>query len=324
MERCLALEMVAKKKEGKMPGFNPPKGFDNRVSSRPNKLVPIAALILVVSVVGLSLMMFQGQPHAVATEAVIPVASTELGSVTLYALNKPINSGDRIELEDIQEVYWPVNQVPEGAIRDKSELKSMFAKTNIAANLPLQRQSLTDRPAMQALPVTPGNRAVTIQVDATSGIEGHTRPGTYVDVILTYHVNGVLTSKVIVQNTRVLSLQGDTTTASEQDPGASRKGNVTAATTVTLDMVPRDALAVTTARQLGRLSLMMRSSGDQVVLAEDEIDQNQIGPDSAPAVSRSIRAPKSSPQCVKGTFQLRGKDYQLNCDGSMVLLDDIE
>jgi Flp pilus assembly protein CpaB len=200
----------------------------------------------------------------------------------------------------------------------------MYAKIAIPANSPLQLQQLMDKPVASSLPVTPGNRAVTIEIDATSGIEGQALPGSFVDVILTYHVNGVLTSKVIVQNTRVLSLQGSTKSVEEMDP-AQKGAAPIGAKTITLDVSPRDALAITTSRQLGRLSLMMRYPGDEVVLAQDEINQNEIGPNTTVNnVNVSQSHVSTAKKCIKGTYQINGKDYLLDCDNNTTLLNEGE
>ena len=63
-------------------------------------------------------------------------------------------------------MFWPRTQVPEGAVLDVSELTSFYAKEALQPGVPVQRRHLTRQPNTSVLSVTPGNRAVTIKVDA--------------------------------------------------------------------------------------------------------------------------------------------------------------
>jgi pilus assembly protein CpaB len=190
----------------------------------------------------------------------------------------------------------------------------MYAKADIAAGIPLKRADVTPERSEFVLPVSPGNRAVSIEVDAVSGIEGHAAPGTRVDVVLTYYEGGELTSKVIVENTRVLSLGGDTTLVT--DRGDIRKrGRSTASKTITLEVAPQDALKIQTARKMGSLGLIMRASGDNRPVQKREVSGADLGQNGSRANFRS--------RCERGTVRIPGKgDFILNCDGSMVRMPD--
>jgi pilus assembly protein CpaB len=314
-----------------MVNYNAPKGFNNinkgnKSGNNYNKnlKISIIALVLIFCVIATFVLqaVVGNSNQNGGINGVDNGSMSQIGSVPLFQVGRAINSGEPIPVSEVKQIYWPLNQVPQGAVRALAELKDMYAKVPISANVPLLVQQLMDKPVTTSLPVTPGNRAVTIEIDATSGLEGNALPGTYVDVVLTYHINGVLTSKVIVQNTRVLSLQGSTKSIDEIDLN-QQKGAPVALQTITLDVSPRDALAITTSRQLGRLSLMMRHPGDEVVLAEDEINQNEIGPSlqlAQPQRSQPVVAKK----CIKGTYKINGKDYLLDCDNNTTLLNQGE
>ena len=113
---------------------------------------------------------------------VLPSANP--GTVTLLTPERPIKPGEPLAQVRFKELYWPRNQVPEGAVRDVAEVQGMYAKVALSPQVPLQRANLTKEASQIVLPVTPGNRAVTIDVDETSGIEGHALPGTKVDIVL--------------------------------------------------------------------------------------------------------------------------------------------
>ncbi len=226
-----------------------------------------------------------------------------VGTVMLLTPETSLRPGSRLEDIRLKEILWPRNQVPEDAVRDVAEVRAMYAKVNIASGVPLKRSQLTDDELNVSLPLNPGNRAVVIQVDEVTSVDNHARPDTRVDVVLTYNVERELTSKVIVQNARVLSLGGDTSTS-------FRPGQVVRAPsrTITLDVPPKDALEIQTAKKLGTLSLMMRSADDYQPLKDLEIDRKQI--------DGGKRKPEKE-ICKKGTVMVAGQKYIMNCDGSL-------
>jgi|GEM_PF-1114928 len=250
-----------------------------------------------------------GQP---ALPNVAQSGPAPVGSVTLLTPEKRVASGSDLSGVVFKEVFWPRNQVPDGAIQDRNELRGMYAKMELQPGLPMQRLMLTKEPALATLPLTPGNRAVAIPVDDTAGIEGHALPGTRVDVILTYHEEGNLTSKVLVQNARVLSYGGDMTPGYQR--GAAERLGKRTSPTITLDVSPKDALALQTARQLGRLSLVMRSADDEKSPAVIEQNQNDIN--GSGTGNRGSKTGKGT-GCSRGRIKMEGKEFVVDCDGSI-------
>ncbi len=243
---------------------------------------------------------------AAANTSSVPAA---IGTVTLLAPEMPVRAGARLADVKFQEVYWPRNQVPEGAVRDINELKDWFAKADLQAKMPIQRSQLSREPIQTTLPVSPGNRAVSFELGASEGVEGHALPGTRVDVVLTFYENGSLVSKVIVQNARVLSYGGDFTPLERRALNVS--GPRATSRTITLDVTPKDALSITTAKQVGKLSLMMRSPEDDKGVRDIEYGQEKFN-DSQPRDRRN-----NSGNCTKGTVRMEGKQYVMGCDGSI-------
>jgi pilus assembly protein CpaB len=162
---------------------------------------------------------------------------------------------------------------------------------------------------MSSLALTPRNRAVSIEVDETSGLEGHALPGTKVDIVLTFTEGGQLTSKVIVQNARVLSYGGDTSTAADRSAVASDMRVRRTSRTITLDVTPKDALQITTARQLGRLSLIMRSNDDDLGSPALEVDEGSI--------AQNKQERRNTNSCKSGRMRMGNREYVVDCDGSI-------
>lgn len=100
----------------------------------------------------------------------------------------------------------------------------------------------------------PGKRAVSIPVNPTTGNAGFIFPGDSVDLILTHSMQGAVgenfVSETFVENVRVLAV----------DQALDNPENkALLAKTVTLEVTPREAEAITVALEMGRISLALRS-----------------------------------------------------------------
>jgi pilus assembly protein CpaB len=276
-------------------------------------LIAAGGLFLFLTFVLVSVLKFSQSANAKedATQPAVP-APAALGTVSLLSPERYVRAGTSLSDVKFKSVFWPRNEVPEGAVRDESELKEQFASIDIAPGVPVQRRHLTKQAIGVSLPLTPGNRAVSIEVDATSSIEGFALPGTRVDVVLTYKEEGNLTSKVLVQNARVLSLGGDSTPNFQ----VASRGLRPQSRTITLDASPQDALKISTARELGRLSLLMRSPDDNKSAPSMEQDRKDI---SGPA--HEMKKEKS---CKTGSMKIAGKEYIIGCGGSIQQIDSVE
>lgn len=226
----------------------------------------------------------------------------------VYSLSRSVRAGERITIDNVAQISWGRNDIPRDAVTIPQEVEGMFARSDIPAGTALSRGMFTREPSGVSLPVTLGNRAVAIEVDETSGIEGHALPGTRVDVVLTYLENEALTSKIIVQNARILSAGGDTRVASQMAQQIA--GPRRSARTITLDVGVKDALEIQTARQLGRLSLFMRSADDDK--AAPILQTNRTDIDGTARKSSSKK-----PACKSGRMLSGGKEYVVDCDGGI-------
>lgn len=166
------------------------------------------------------------------------------------------------------------DRIPEGAVlaRDKATIAGKYAKTLINANLPLIRTDITDVRPISAVTssIPPGYRAVTINVDTRSGVEGWAQPNTRVDVLWTY-TDKDQSQKVatIVHFSKILSVGGATSVES-----ASARGAPNNSTTVTLLVTELDAKKIELARTTGRLSLSLVGEKEtgKVAAAPEPVD----------------------------------------------------
>ena len=97
----------------------------------------------------------------------------------------------------------------------------------------------------------PGKRAVSIAVDSTSGNAGFIFPGDHVDLILTHkNVQEMRASETFIEDVRVLAVD-----QSLDNP----ENKAILAKTVTLEVTPKQAEEINVAKDLGKISLSLRS-----------------------------------------------------------------
>lgn len=100
----------------------------------------------------------------------------------------------------------------------------------------------------------PGKRAVSIAVDSTTGNAGFIFPGDHVDLILTHAVNKdnneMRASETFIEDVRVLAV--DQMIDNPENKAVLAK-------TVTLEVTPKQAEEINLAKDLGKISLSLRS-----------------------------------------------------------------
>lgn len=144
------------------------------------------------------------------------------------------------------------------------ELLGSVVRSAVAAGEPVSRSRLVqqgERGFLAAI-LTPGMRAVSVQVTAITGIAGLVMPGDRVDLLLTHPYSrdggqrgdsGRATTTVM-ENLRVLAT----------DQRVDHQGDSPAvAKTVTLEVSARQAQSLAVANELGQLSLALRSIGTE-------------------------------------------------------------
>ena len=281
-----------------------------RKSERERMLV-LGAAVMALSLIGIMVFVLNYRSTAAANvtpanSATDNVGGPVLGTVMLLVPETAVSRGTKLSDISLKAVYWPRNQVPAGAIRDAADVKSLYAKRSLPAGLPLTRDNLTTQAPINGLAPAKGFRAVTLRGDAVSLLEGHAVPGNRVDVVLTYLKDGIKTSRIIVQNSKVLSLGGRTAVPTplgmEVAPQAS---------TITLEVSPQDALEIQTAKAMGRLSLILRPLDDNQSPDQIEVTQHAVQGD------RARRRNNRGENCNRGHVRSNGKEYVINCDGAI-------
>ncbi len=163
---------------------------------------------------------------------------------------------------------------------DPSMLAGMVVRVAITAGQPLTKGSLVqpgDRGFLAAA-LGPGMRAISVQVDARTGVSGFIFPGDRVDIVLSQSVSPpgaegapLLAAETIVRNVRVLAT--DQRTVPEDAEG---KREVKTFSTITLEVTPRLAEKVAVAQSIGQITLALRSIADNTAELERAIASGEV------------------------------------------------
>jgi len=254
-----------------------------------------------------------------ATPQAVAKAPAPQGPEVLVA-TRTLPVGTIIDAEALRYQMWPAPLVQAGAyyVRGKpgaspQDLIGTVVRTEIAAGQPITQGSMV-KPGERgflAAALGPGMRAITVGVDATSGVAGFVFPGDRVDLVLTQSVGGgdegaaLKVSETIIRNIRVLATD-QRTTARMNDKGQQV---ATPVATVTLEATPKIAEKIMVAQKVGELSLALRSLADNGAELERAIAAGEIkmpANGDPEAERRMLIAIASQPIDTGSTFTVGG------------------
>jgi len=187
--------------------------------------------------------------------------NSELKLATVVVAKKALRFGQTLEQNMLKTIEWPKNSMPEGSYPTIKEIIGNGERRVIKSmepGEPVLAVKLTGENGRAGLAgiIGKGMRAVTIPVDMVDGVGGFVQPGDRVDIILTRESeeNRESTAKVIMQNVKVLSVDQEADT---------RSNTAKIAQSVTLEASTGGAQKLALANKVGRLSLLLRSAGDE-------------------------------------------------------------
>lgn len=178
--------------------------------------------------------------------------------------SKDLPAGTFVKTKSMHWQAWPRQGLsPAYLLKGKATMKQFVGsvvRRGITAGEPLTKARVVKRGERGFLSavLNPGMRALTVPINATSGIAGLVFPGDRVDLILTHAIRrGVgrkrtrkFVSETVLTAIRVLAIDQKTN---------DQKGKPVVAKTATFEVTPKQAEIITVAAELGRLSLSLRS-----------------------------------------------------------------
>ena len=192
-------------------------------------------------------------------------------TVPIYVALQNINLGDPLDEAMVSLQEWPKNKVPVGAITKWEDIEERRPRAVIFAGEPLLDGKFLPKgqthDPIAGIPA--GMRLKTISVDAQTSVAGLLSPGDRVDLQLFVErneKNGITHAftKIILQNIRVYAV--DQAVQRSADGLEAR----TVAKTVSLIVTPQQANRITTAENLGEVSLIPRHPDDEKIVEDWE------------------------------------------------------
>lgn len=206
-----------------------------------------------------------GDKPAPVAEAVV-----KFETVDVLVANQDLSAGSTLKPSDLRWQMWPAASAGPGVIRKSDrpdaieQLTGYVVRASFTAGEPLQEARLVklNTAGYLAAVLPSGMRAVATEINTETGAGGFVVPGDHVDVLLTRRDresekrNGFETysSETIIKNVRVLAI--------DQTVEDKNGQKVIIGKTATLELSPGQAETLALGRQIGTVSLALRSVVD--------------------------------------------------------------
>jgi pilus assembly protein CpaB len=240
----------------------------------------------------------------------------------------PLTVGTFLDPDDAPFTAMPLAEVRDGYIVEgQQDVIGAVIIAPTPAGEPVRRTALLTpgQEGFLAAVLRPGTRAVSVGVDAVSGNAGLIFPGDRVDVVLTQRLDGSVGgddpalrwgAETILRDVRVIAVDQNLKTdlSARDEAGVAR--------TVTFEVSPAEAEIIAVARNLGALSLTLRSlivegapetsadgpaptwAGDVSAVLREATGRRTA--DAPAMVGEFPRAPSTSEPDVRRVLVLRG------------------
>lgn len=176
----------------------------------------------------------------------------------VFIVTRQIKYGEYITKDDLEQVAWPENAIPEGAFQTIESIfedgeKLRAALRVIEKNEALMTVKVTAPGEVPGFQLSPGMRAFTLKVDLSSGVGGFLRPGSRVDVYWTGRSRGREITTRIDAGLELLAVD-QKTDSNLSSPSIARS--------VTVAATPSQVASLAQAQSSGRLTLALVGAND--------------------------------------------------------------
>jgi len=219
-------------------------------------------------------------------------AGASVGSIVVTT--QPLGLGTVINPENVVEIPWGAEKLPEGAFVSTAALLRegpRFVLSALDRNEPVLRSKITapgQRASLSTL-LEPGKRAVTVRVDDVRGVAGFILPRDFVDVVLISEDPAAKResySDILLHHVKVLAID---------QLASERQQHPTIAKAVTIEVTPEQAQKILLATNIGRLSLVLRQPGDNNVVAGRRVTERDLNRGRTPEPVRIAASPPPPP-----------------------------
>jgi len=246
------------------------------------RAIQVAVLAVGVGLAGAGVFMAQG--YIQQTEAALQAVRTQnaqaptqvagIETIAVIVAARPLRYGEPIQGSDVRLVDWPAHAMPPGAFLDLETLvpdpqRPRVVLRAMEPNEPLLgvKVSQPGQSAGIAASLTPGMRAFTLRVDASSGISGTLRPSDTVDIYWTGRAATGEVTRLLSASVRIIALDE----IADQDRsfnGVPRS--------VTIEAAPETVAILAQGQSTGRLSLSVVGLDDEQISSALQVDASRL------------------------------------------------
>jgi pilus assembly protein CpaB len=196
----------------------------------------------------------------------------EVEKISVLVAKKNMGLGTLIKNPEtmFEEKFFVKGEEPKKAIRMFDQLKDKRLNKPVAAEQFVTDEDLIDKSSgsLEAV-VQPGMRAIGLKVNVESSGGGFVMPHSRVDLVHVVKNEKETTSKIIMQNVLVLAV--------DQSAVKPEDKNSFVPQTVTVEVTPSQAEALSLAQDIGSIKLILRGFGDEEKVLTHGINPKSIG-----------------------------------------------
>ena len=220
----------------------------------------------------------RGKETAPAPEAVI-----KMDTVEVLVANADIALGQTVSAQELRWQTWPTAAASTHFLRKSDrpaaieEISGSIARLPLVTGEPIRETKFikANGSGLMAAILPAGMRAVSTEISPETGAGGFILPNDHVDVLLSRRDREAekagaaesFVSETILNNIRVLAI--------DQTVEEKNGQKVVVGKTATLELLPRQAESLALARQLGTLSLALRSLADGSAVDPSDDDKKR-------------------------------------------------
>lgn len=239
---------------------------------------------------------------AVAAFSVSRFINNEQSSgVSVVIVENTIEAGQAIKAAQIKAIEWPASAIPLNAYTRTADVEGRIARMSMIRGEPVLPGKLAPQGSKGGLSsiIPEGKRAITVRVNEVIAVAGFALPGSYVDIL----VNGKDTnnqnfSRIVLSHVKVLAVDQVTT----GDPDKPQVVNA-----VTLELTPQESEKLDLARNVGKLSLVLRNELDTLKINSAGVRiPDVVYPKSYRSTPASPAADMSASRRYSGPEEIRG------------------
>lgn len=221
--------------------------FINSFIAKAVKLPVFATIALVFGV--MAAIMTSRWMSAVQTKA-------QASGAKVVVVEQPIEAGKAIAAAQIKIIDWPGSSVPQDASTRSTDVVGRIARVSMIPGEAVLPGKLAPINATGGLSSTipEGKRAITVKVNEVIAVAGFALPGSYVDVLVSgKDASDQPFSRTVLSRVKVLAVAQETT---------AEKDKPKVVNAVTLELTPHESEQLDLARNIGKLSLVLRNELD--------------------------------------------------------------